>query len=309
MSTYHVEHSLNINRPIERVRSNLIDYRQWTKWSPWFIMEPDAEVYYNDKQGEVGASYTWRGLLIGEGRMELLEVKDYSLNMELTFEKPFKSKAIIHFSLEELDDSTVVHCMIEGKLPLYMFWIKSKMKAIMSVQYEHGLHMFKEYLEEGTVVDSVHIEGILPVKRQRYIGIPRVSTLQDVRGIMKKDFATLSAFMEKNNISKDTIPFSIYKTFDFFGKKSSFISCIPIHKDVEIDDTWTKGTIDKQDALKTKYKGSYTHLRNVWMAALNFAGVRNIKRHTSPLGYEFYASNPLTTPKSELVTEIYLPLK
>jgi len=172
LSTYYIEHSLNINRPIERVRSNLIDYKQWTKWSPWFMMEPNATVNYNDKQGEVGASYTWSGLLIGEGTMELLEIRDYALKMELTFEKPFKSKANINFSLEELEDKTVVTCHIDGKLPLYMFWIQKKMKEIMSMQYTHGLHMFKEYLEEGVIASFVHSKSILSVEQQLYMSHP-----------------------------------------------------------------------------------------------------------------------------------------
>jgi len=179
LSTYYAEHSLNINRPIERVRSNLIDYKQWTKWSPWFMMEPNATVKYNDKQGEVGASYTWSGVFIGEGTMELLEIRDYALKMELTFEKPFKSKVNINFSLEELEDKTVVTCHLDGKLPLYMFWIQKKMKEVMSMQYAHGLHMFKAYLEEGVIASFVHSKNMLPVAQQPYM---RYSHMYNVHG-------------------------------------------------------------------------------------------------------------------------------
>jgi len=81
----------NDSAPLKEINDTLRDFRQWPKWSPWLIMEPDAVLTYTDRQGQVGATYAWAGHLVGAGSMELVEVHDDSLKMELNFYRPFRS--------------------------------------------------------------------------------------------------------------------------------------------------------------------------------------------------------------------------
>lgn len=309
MPAYHVQRSIIIDKPIEIVRDSLRDFKQWPKWSPWFIMEPDAALTYSDRQGQVGATYGWSGLLIGAGSMELMEVQDTALKMQLTFVKPFKSQADVSFTLEDLADKTQVVWRMHGHLPFFMFWMTNKMKTFIGMDYERGLQMLKEYLETGKVASYVHIEGVMPLPSQKYIGLSRTCAIKDLGEIMKKDFETLYTFMEQNNISMDRVPFSIYNTFDIFKCEASYIACIPVDTEIEIDASWTKGELTTQQALKTMHKGRYLHLGNAWMTAMNFARMKKMKLKKSPVGYEFYPNNPYDTAPEELITEIYLPLK
>ena len=309
MPAYHVERSIIIDIPIERVQNSLRDYKQWPHWSPWLIMEPDATLTYSDRQGQVGANHGWSGVLIGAGSMELMEVHDDALHMQLTFVKPFKSQAKVGFKLEALAYKTQVVWYMDGHLPFFMFWMTSKMKTFIGMDYERGLQMLKEYLETGTVASYVHIEGTQTIPEQTYIGIPRTCNIKDIASLMKKDFETLYAFMEQNNISMDRVPFSIYNTFDIFKGTTDYVACIPYEEEVHIDASWVRGNIVKQNALKTMHKGRYLHLGNAWMTAMSFARIQKIKLRKSPVGYEFYPNNPYDTPEEELITEIYLPLK
>ena len=309
MPAYHVERTIIINKPIETVRNSLRDYKQWPQWSPWLIMEPDATLTYSDRQGQVGATYGWSGVLVGAGSMELMEVHDDALKMQLNFVKPFKSQADVSFTLKDLSDKTEVVWHMHGHLPFFMFWMTNKMKTFIGMDYERGLHMLKEYLETGKVASYVHIEGVMPLASQKYIGIPRTCAIKDLGEIMKKDFENLYTFMEQNNISMSRVPFSIYNTFDIFKGETNYIACIPLEENVAIASTWVKGTLPAQQALKTMHKGRYLHLGNGWMTAISFARMKKIKMKKMPVGYEFYPNNPYDTPQEELITEIYLPLK
>jgi len=309
MPAYHVERTIIINKPIETVRDSLRDYKQWPRWSPWLIMEPDATLTYSDRQGQVGANYGWSGVLVGAGSMELMEVHEATLKMQLNFVKPFKSTADVGFELEAVEEGTKVIWGMDGHLPFFMFWMTGKMKTFIGMDYDRGLLMLKEYLETGIVASYVHIEGTFPMKEQKYIGIPRSCAIKDIGEVMKKDFEALYAFMEQNNLSMQRVPFSIYNTFDIFKGESSYVACIPLEDALDIDSTWVRGTVEGCDALKTMHKGAYLHLGNAWMTAISFARMQKMKTRKTPVGYEYYPNNPYDTPKEELITEIYLPLK
>jgi len=309
MPAYHVERSIVIDKALETVQNSLRDFKQWPKWSPWLIMEPDAALTYSDRQGQVGANYGWSGVLIGAGSMELIEVHSNTLKMELRFVKPFKSEARVAFMLEAVEEGTKVTWSMDGHLPFFMFWMTGKMKAFIGMDYERGLYMLKEYLETGKVSSFVHIEGVMPLEEQKYIGIPRTCTIKELGDVMKNDFETLYHFMQQNNLSTERIPFTIYNKFDIFKGEASYVACIPLDEQVNIDDAWVSGFLKKQDTLKTIHKGNYLHLGNAWMTAMNFAKMKKIKTLRSPVGYEFYPNDPKETAPEDLVTEIYMPLK
>lgn len=309
MPTYHVERSIVIEKPIKEVRDSLKNFKVWYQWSPWIIMEPDATLTYSDRQGQVGASYGWSGLLIGAGGMELMEVHDDVLKMQLTFVKPFKSTADVGFRLQALEQGTEVTWYMDGHLPFFMFWMTTKMKSYIGMDYERGLAMLKEYLETGNVSSYVHIEGLLPLQSQKYIGIPRTCSIKELGVTMQKDFESLHKFMNEHGISMKRVPFTIYDTFDIVKGTSSFVSCIPLEEIIPIDKTWVEGHLEGCEALKTMHKGRRMHLGNAWMTAINFARIKKIKTLKSPIGYEFYTNNPYKTAEEKLVTEIYLPLR
>ena len=309
MPAYHVERSISINAPLQKVKDSLRNFKQWPKWSPWIIMEPDAALTYSDRQGQVGATYGWSGILVGSGSMELMEVNEKHLKMQTTFLKPFRSTANIGFDLEEEGASTKVTWYMDGKLPFFMFWMTEKMKTYIGMDYERGLYMLKEYLETGSVASYVIIEGVIPMQEQDYAGIPRTCSIEELGEVMKNDFKALYVFMEEKGLSMDRVPFSIYNTFDMFKKESNYIACIPLEENVEIPNGWVRGKVERKNALKTIHTGSYLHLGNAWSTAMSFARMKKMKIASKPVGYEYYPNNPYDTPETKLITEIFLPLR
>jgi effector-binding domain-containing protein len=309
MPSYHVERSIVIEKPLKDVKTSLKNFKEWPKWSPWIIMEPDATLIYSERQGQVGATYGWAGELIGAGGMELLEVRDDALVMEINFVKPFKSTADVGFFFKDHGDTTEVRWYMDGHLPFYLFWMTSKMETFIGMDYERGLLMLKEYLETGGVASFVFIEGVLSMQEQKYIGIPRDCKIKDIGELMKRDFETLYEFMRERSVSLDITPFSIYHTFDIFKGETKYVACIPFDGETDIPEGWVRSAIQKHDALKTMHKGRYMHLGNAWMTAMTFARWKKIKLSRSPVGYEYYLNNPYETPEEELITEIYIPLR
>jgi effector-binding domain-containing protein len=309
MPHYQVERTVHIKAPLRQVNDTLRDFRQWPKWSPWLIMEPDATLTFTPRQGQVGATYAWAGMLVGAGSMELLEVHDESLKMDLQFVQPFRSSAQVIFDFEERDDGVEVTWKMEGGLPFFMFWMRSKMEAYIGMDYKRGLRMLKEYIEQGSVASYVHIEGELPLPAGYYIGIPGTSTIDGLGERMRKDFDTLYAYLRAQDLTPAGSPFAVYERFDIPAEETEYIAAVPLREQVATPHGWVEGELPGGNALKTMHKGGYEHLGNAWMTAINFARHKKIRTLLRPVGYEFYLSDPTVTPREELITEIYMPLR
>ena len=309
MTTYHVQRSIIIKTTQQKINTLLRDYKSWHKWSPWLIMEKDASLVYSKNQGQIGSTYAWSGILVGTGSMELLKIEDSILSMQINFLQPFKSQAMVRFDLKKVEEGIEVSWTIEGKFPWFMFWIRKSMQAYIGMDYERGLRMLKEYTETGSVASYVIIEGILPIKPQRYIGIPRKSNIEELGETMHNDFITLDTFIKAHNITPTGLPFSIYQQFDVVKKESEYMSCIPIDSDIEIDKSWVKGKLDTVNALTTLHRGRYEHMGNAWMTAINFSRIKKLKMQKRPLGYEFYLNSPIDTAHENLITKVMMPIR
>ena len=93
MPAYHIERSVTIEAPEDKVRSAIEDFAEWPKWSPWLCMEPEAKLEYRGTPGQVGHGYSWQGEITGEGGMEIAASEGSQVRMDLNFLKPWKSEA------------------------------------------------------------------------------------------------------------------------------------------------------------------------------------------------------------------------
>ena len=119
MPAFHVTASIRINRPLDEVRGVIADFNSWPTWSPWLRMEPKATVEYHGEVGEVGHGYRWAGMKVGSGEMAWRELSDKQLLADLTFIKPFTSKADVGFTLTDHGDSTEVEWSMDSSCLLY----------------------------------------------------------------------------------------------------------------------------------------------------------------------------------------------
>jgi hypothetical protein len=148
MPKINVTRSATINSSIDNVYTKLNDFNHWTKWSPWLIMEKGVKVNISDD----AKYYEWKGDRVGEGNMNIsLEDGSNSIEYDLTFLKPWKSEAKVKFLLSDNNNRTAVTWSMDSKLPFFMFWMKNMMEGFIGMDYERGLNMLKDYIEEGEV--------------------------------------------------------------------------------------------------------------------------------------------------------------
>ena len=142
-SVYTVERSRTIQAPVERVYPLIADFHQWTRWSPWEDVDPELQRAYSGADSGVGAVYAWSGnRKAGAGRMEIVRAEaDRLVEVDLRFEKPFKSQNTTTFLLDPSGESTHVTWRMTGPRPTLMRLTQKlfDMDKLIGKDFDRGL--------------------------------------------------------------------------------------------------------------------------------------------------------------------------
>lgn len=175
--------------------------------------------------------YEWEGKRIGSGNMRITaEHPDSVIEYDLTFLTPWKSTAKVRFELESLGDTTRAVWLMESSLPFFMFWMKKTMETLIGMDFERGLNMLKEYVEDGAIKSKLEFIGKGSYPGCQYIGISTSGAIADVGKLMTNDFEKLWNYLGKNKDNIAGESFSIYHKWEMVKQKVSYTAGIPLQK-------------------------------------------------------------------------------
>lgn len=309
MPAYHVQRSIVIKSPAERVFDTVADFGTWTTWSPWLGVDKDAEVTVTDDPRSVGSVYRWRGDLVGEGEIEHLRLdRPTCIDEQLRFLKPFKSTCGVGFDLESDGETTRIGWKMQGKLPWFMFWMRASMVNQIGMDYERGLKMLAEFIETGEVLSKIEVIGIESVEPRSVFGVRDSCSMDDVGPTMEKAFVAAIGKLSDNGIPTDGEAVSVYHSCDLSQRRFEFTSGLATQAGGEPPAGLSVCRLPAGKSLHVRHTGSYQNLGNAWSGAQQYARYKKL-RVARRDAYEIYRNDPNQTPAAELVTDIYLPLK
>lgn len=150
--TYTVQRSTTIDAPPDEVYGHMIDFRNWTAWSPWEEMDPDMNKSFAGAEIGTGSKYSWSGnRKVGEGSMEITDAKEHSeIHIDLEFLKPFKASNGTLFTLTPSGGGTEVTWAMTGKKTFMtrVMGIFKSMDAMVGPDFEKGLAKLKAVAEQ-----------------------------------------------------------------------------------------------------------------------------------------------------------------
>ena len=149
-ATYTVERSLKIDQPVEKVYKTISSFSDRLKWDPWMEMDPDAIVTFTGPDSGVGASYTWDGEIVGQGKIVITEIiENEFVKSDLEFIVPFESKSKITWELTKIDSVTTnVSWSNTGNsdYPIGRY-MGLTMDSMLGPDFEKGLNNLAEYFK------------------------------------------------------------------------------------------------------------------------------------------------------------------
>lgn len=149
-STYHVERSVIINAPADKVYSQIGDMRNWPKWDPWTKSDPLLHyVYPTHKTHGKDARQKWKSGIVGNGEMIFTSVKPNEEVKYLMRSVDNDMDADGEFALDE-GSGTKVYWRMQGNLgwnPLHRY-MGLFMDGTLGKDFEDGLKNLQEVCEK-----------------------------------------------------------------------------------------------------------------------------------------------------------------
>lgn len=272
-------------------------------------MEKDCPVKIQGSLGEVGHRQEWDGDRIGSGSMVMTSSSDAGFHYDLEFIKPWKSKGTVEFKLEGQGGETRVTWVMNGSLPIFMFFLKKMMKAWVGSDYERGLSMLKEYLENGSVLTETQVVGEQDKQGFHYLGIRKSASLEDMPSVMSKDFGQLMAWVGESELPEPQDFIAFYHKYDIVKKRCDFTSALVYDEKPENTQNLASGQVPEHRVVQVVHTGPYDNLGNAWAAVMAEQRSKKLKLNKKVPWYERYINSPEDVEPDELQTEINIPIK
>src|SRR6476659_9259066 len=143
-----VERSVMVATTDTAAYAYVLDFSKFNEWSPWYEMEPTAQIEVSGTQGEVGATYSWVGKEVVTGSFEVVKLDPYqSIDQKLTFLTPFEATAQNNFTFNQQADSVKVNWIYDGENKGIMDkWMGLMMDGMIGKDYQKGLNKLKANL-------------------------------------------------------------------------------------------------------------------------------------------------------------------
>ncbi|MEM0968192.1 MAG: SRPBCC family protein, partial [Verrucomicrobiota bacterium] len=227
-SGYSLERSTIIDLPPREVYDVVQNLKEWREWSPWLLIEPDAEVTFEGEGRAIGDAYSWKGEVVGEGTMTHREAEEFRrLVLALSFVKPFKSSAEVTFFFEPEagGEETRVRWQMEGTIPHAM---RSMMTTMIGRDYERGLALLKDYAERGEVRSRTEALGETARPALSYVGVRNSSNLNEISSDMEPAMEALQEALAGSGLALANEWYVIYDQFQMLSGDLEFVIAIPV---------------------------------------------------------------------------------
>jgi len=185
---FHVEQSIEIDRPVEFAFNEVNTLQNWENWSPFDDEDPEMKHFYNGPASGLGANSSWESEKQGNGSMTISESTPFEkIVTDLDFGE--QGTAIGYFTFAVEDGKTLVLWGMDHKtsypIERVMFAV---MKGMMETSFQTGLQNLKDYCESiayevdlPQIIVTAHInpkEKPLPDKISKMKENPHLYVLQ-----------------------------------------------------------------------------------------------------------------------------------
>lgn len=312
-SKQHIESSVTVNAPAKAIYEQVIDLKNWEKWSPFNEDDPEMITSYDGAPKGVGAIMSWESKKQGNGAMTITEAENNkSIRTRLDFEGQGSSISDWKFE-EDSNKTTKVTWTMEiedMKYPIGRF-MGVMMKSMITKSFEKGLATLQKVSEEYFKILSTFSTTDMQVKqmeKQNALVIKDSSTCDDVESLMGRVYGQLGQFVGMNNIEMGGYPFDICYVWD--EKANKFVADIGFitKNKVEGKDNIRYLEIPAQKVVSAIHNGSYETSGETHMAIDKYIKENNLVCIGPPI--EYYITDPEKEPDmTRWQTEIVYPVK
>jgi uncharacterized protein YndB with AHSA1/START domain len=148
---FHVQRSVVVAAPADRVFEELEDPRRWKAWSVWNRRDPAMQIQYEGPPRGAGAVWSWKSASEGDGRMSFTAAEPGKrLAYDLYF-PDFGTTSRGEITLQPAAGGTQVTWSMNGNMgtnPMFR-WVALFADRMVGGDFEAGLANLKQLAEKG----------------------------------------------------------------------------------------------------------------------------------------------------------------
>ncbi|RFS23335.1 hypothetical protein DVR12_09975 [Chitinophaga silvatica] len=300
-SNLHVERSIEINAPATLVWDDIVKFEKYNKWNTWKQMDPTAEFTISGEDGTLGATNSWHGKKIGEGRLQHLELIPYqSIVQKLTFIKPVAAESDVNFYLTEAAGKTKVVWSFNTHYDRPYNIMILFMKGALEKDFDQGLNNLKS-MAEAEVKGPGTPNGIdVTVKEMdypatTYAAIRKTVPISRITDYYRENMETLRKRAQESKLQPG-VPCSLFFSWDMKLQQTDMASAIPVPEGTRAAGGFEIINLPTSKAAYADFYGPYSKIADAHVAVRNFIKDRN--RTIVPPAIEMYVTDPETEKDS-----------
>jgi polyketide cyclase/dehydrase/lipid transport protein len=300
-----VSRSILIKAPKEAVFEQMVIFKNWTHWSPWYKMDSTMKMTYTGTDGQPGSGYSWVGSSkTGAGSMTNKGVTSTRMDFEVNFTEPRQGKAQGILSASDTAGMTratwtfVMHI----PYPLNAMCVFMNMDKMLGGDFESGLNNMKNYVE--TTPGAVPMMAIdvkdVDYPAHNYVGVRQNVGWND----MLKFFMNSYVMLKREGGDKISGPaVGFFYTWDTATKSADVMAAFPVSDTSKPVSGATFMHTDASRGFVTVQKGDYSKSMEFHEAMKSYVSG---KGKMASLIMEEYELGPIDGPDStKWVTNIY----
>ena len=299
-----VMRSVLIKAPKEAVFEQMVKFRNWTNWSPWYLMDTSMKMTFSGNDGQPGSGYQWKGQenKTGAGSMTNTGVSGTSMNFDIQFTAPREGKASAVLSAKDTAGMTRAtwNFSMHVSFPFNAMDAFLNMDKMLGGDFEAGLATMKKYVESHTtpalVIDVKEVDFPAHV----YEGIRQKVAMSDMLKFFADSYVTLGKALGPKIAGPAA---GIYFTWDTVNKSSDMAAVFPVIDTSKPADGATILHAGPAKAYMAVLKGGYGNEMLYHNAIAKRLAEKGMKQ---TMVIEEYIEGPFHQPDSnKWVTNIY----
>jgi effector-binding domain-containing protein len=296
--SYHIERSIVIDAPKAMVYDQIRFFKNFHEWSPWSKFDTTMTLTYGGTDGEVGATYGWKGNDdVGEGVSTITAVTPDRIDWRMDIVRPLKTTIPSYFNISGNDEKSSVTWAIELHLPFpsNVWAMFTDIDNGMGIDYAHGLGFLKRRCE-GMAHKKYHgyevAETDLP--DTHYLSARKVVPFEEIGDYFAEFLPQLQAVVDTEKLTLVGSPSGLYWTYDMEKKQTDMAVALPIKEAKKQAHDFEMYKIKGGKALIVDYLGDYSMIADAHLAMDDYMAGNRL-RNIPPV-IEAYVAGPASEP-------------
>lgn len=305
-----VSASIEIALEPEQIFPSVASFEGREKWDPWLTTDSTASAKIESKQAYVGSTYTWEGVAVGTGKMEVISVKENAYIESHLWFGSVEEPALVEWNFEQVDGGTQLVWTFtqDTKYPIGKLGMMIG-AMFLEKSFNTGLEQLKELMEANP--PQVSCLGAISIEVQaEFVAMVTEGsgTMEEMAVNLGELYGLVYSEAGKQRLEINGSAFVHYLDYDENSGFSNYLPGVPVRVSGKKAGKVRPVVYPEMKVVQAVHTGPYEKFMESYVTLGAYIETNGLEVRGS--AFEFYIVNGQTEPdQKKWQTLIAFPLK